>query len=78
MANVKISELPLADALGGTEQVPVVQGGVTKRAPASALVGPQGPRGGEVMIGEGAPSASGLPGDTYIDSITGDLYRWVA
>ena len=34
---VKISELPLADALAGDELVPVVQGGVTRRAAASAL-----------------------------------------
>ena len=78
MANIKISELPLADPITGVESTLIVQGGVTKRAAASNFVGPQGPRGGEVIIGSGAPSASGLLGDTYIDATTGDLYRWVA
>lgn len=32
MADTKISALPAASSLDGTEQVPVVQGGVTKRA----------------------------------------------
>lgn len=32
---VRISELPVASSLGGSEQVPVVQGGETRRATAS-------------------------------------------
>lgn len=37
MANTKISELTAAGALAGTETVPVVQGGATKRTTASAI-----------------------------------------
>lgn len=37
MADVKISELPAADALTGDELVPVVQAGATKRATVAAL-----------------------------------------
>lgn len=37
MADVKISELAAADALTGTELVPVVQGGATKKATAQAI-----------------------------------------
>jgi hypothetical protein len=37
VTNKKISELPAATALTGTEQVPVVQGGVTKRATVAAV-----------------------------------------
>lgn len=39
MAYVKISQLPAAAALTGAEQVPIVQGGVTKRAPLNAVAG---------------------------------------
>ena len=38
MADVKISELPVATALDGTELVPVVQGGVTSQTTATQLV----------------------------------------
>lgn len=37
MPDLKISELSVATPLDGTELVPVVQGGTTKRMPASAL-----------------------------------------
>lgn len=40
MANVKISELAAATDITGVEQVPVVQGGSTKRTTAAALVAP--------------------------------------
>lgn len=40
MANVKISELAAAIDITGAEQVPVVQGGTTKRTTAAALVAP--------------------------------------
>ena len=39
MPNTKISELSAASTLTGTEQFPVVQGGVTKRTTVSALSG---------------------------------------
>lgn len=38
MSFKKISELPLASSLEGDELVPIVQDGVTKRAPASGLI----------------------------------------
>lgn len=44
--DIPISALPAAGPLSGTEQIPLVQGGVTSRAPAAALVGPAGPKGG--------------------------------
>jgi len=37
MANVKISELPVATSLNGADSFPVVQGGVTKQATKSVL-----------------------------------------
>lgn len=30
-----------------------------------------------LLIGQGGPSASGLPGDVYIDSESGDLWQMV-
>lgn len=46
MANVKISNLPAAGALTGTEIVPVVTGGATKRTTVSAIAGLGAPRTG--------------------------------
>ena len=37
MANVKISALPAATSITGSEQIPLVQGGVTKQIAASAM-----------------------------------------
>ena len=37
MSSVKISQLPAASPLTGPELTPVVQGGITKQAPVSAL-----------------------------------------
>lgn len=37
MADQKITELPAADAIDGTEVLPVVQDGVTKKAAAAQL-----------------------------------------
>src|SRR5215831_16834094 len=51
MANAKISHLPPATVpLAGTETVPLVQGGVTKQAPASAFGGGGGGGGGNTGI----------------------------
>lgn len=55
----KISQLPAAGPITGTEMVPVVQGGVTKQAAFSGLVGPMGPTGPQ-----------GLPGDPTLVSAT--------
>lgn len=38
MANVKISQLPLAAAVVGSDVVPIVQGGITKQALVSSLL----------------------------------------
>lgn len=40
MATKKISELPAADTIDGTELVPVVQAGATKAVTVSALLAP--------------------------------------
>lgn len=54
MANVKISSLPLAGALLGSELVPVVQNGVTKRATiAQVNAGGTTPTNGQIDIGNG-------------------------
>jgi hypothetical protein len=60
----KISELtPATIPLIGTEPFPLVQGGVTKRAPVSALVGPQGP--------QGPPGSGGTPGIVDVTDFLG-------
>lgn len=50
---------------------------------ATGLTGTRGPQGekGEsgtsILAGEGTPiSGAGHPGDVYIDTLTGDIYRW--
>lgn len=55
---VPISALPAAAALTGAELVPLVQGGVTKAALASTLIGPPGPTNNHVLSGGAAPTAS--------------------
>ena len=78
MADVKISQLPAADALTGAEFVPVVQAGVTKKAPASALVGPAGPAGAA-----GADGADGADGASAYElavagGFVGTQAQWLA
>lgn len=46
MPDLRISELPLADALTGAELVPVVQGGVTSRTTTDDIAGLGGGGGG--------------------------------
>lgn len=38
--------------------------------------GPQGPRGNSMTVGAGEPTGDAMTGDSYIDSMTGDLYRY--
>lgn len=69
MADVKISALPgAATPLTGDELVPVVQDGVTKNVPASALAGPKGetgPTGPQGIQGETGPTGpQGIQGET--------------
>jgi hypothetical protein len=52
MAEVKVSELPVAAALVGTELVPIVQGGATVRATAQAIADLGGGGGGGGLGGE--------------------------
>ena len=49
MADVKISALPAASSVAGVDTIPIVQGGVTKKATISQL--PTG--GGEFLIMSG-------------------------
>ncbi len=55
MANTTIPQLPLATSLDGTEQLEIVQAGVSRRTTASAIagiaVGPTGPTGAQGGIG---------------------------
>jgi hypothetical protein len=70
----KLSQLPAADTITGDEVVPVVQGGVTKRASAVLLkglkgdAGAQGPKGDTGEQGpdgnDGSPGEAGPKGDS--------------
>jgi hypothetical protein len=62
MATKKISQLTLATGVTGADLVPIVQGGVTKRALVSSLggVGATGPTGAAGVAGSaGATGAAG-------------------
>ncbi len=60
MANVKISELPVATTATGTEELVVVQGATTKRITATALWNSMG-----FYSGTGAPTISPPDGSIY-------------
>jgi hypothetical protein len=62
MATKKISQLTLATGVTGADLVPIVQGGVTKRALVSSLggIGATGPTG-----------AAGVPGSAGAAGVTG-------
>ncbi len=79
MADKKISELPVADTLTGSELAEVVQGGVNKRAPASQF-GVNHYRGVYDLSTEAYPSSGGtgtggIPaaGDYWIGGNSGDF-----
>ena len=70
MATKKISQLPLATGVTGADLVPVVQGGVTKRAAVSSLggigaTGPTGPAGGAGAAGPTGPAGAG---ESYVQA----------
>lgn len=74
----KISQLPAAGTIDGTEQMLGVQNGITKRFSASALkgqkgdTGPQGPQGLQGIQGErGLTGLQGPKGDTGATGLTG-------
>ena len=88
MAVKKISQLTLATGVTGVDLVPIVQGGVTKRAAISLLggVGATGPTGsagsagatgpagaGEVYQSETAPAEADA-GATWLDTATGKYF----
>jgi hypothetical protein len=80
---VSFSALPLASSVSPSDQTLVVQAGVAKRAPFSALPtapagppGPPGPPGSQIITGSSAPTSSlGNSGDIYIQINTGDVYK---
>jgi hypothetical protein len=80
---VSFSALPLASSVSPSDQTLVVQAGVAKRAPFSALPtapagppGPPGPPGSQIITGNSVPtSALGNSGDIYIQINTGDVYK---
>lgn len=55
MANKKITELPVAVALTGTEPIEIVQGGVNKQATTQDIANLGGTGGGHVIEDEGTP-----------------------
>jgi hypothetical protein len=90
MATKKISQLTLATGVTGVDQVPIVQGGVTKRAAISLLggVGATGPTGsaGSSVTGPTGPAGAGevyqsetapgsaATGSTWLDTATGKYF----
>jgi len=80
---VSFSALPLASSVSPSDQTLVVQAGVAKRAPFSALPtapagppGPQGPPGSQIITGSSPPTTGlGNSGDIYIQINTGDVYK---
>jgi hypothetical protein len=88
MATKKISQLTLATGVTGVDLVPIVQGGVTKRAAVSLLggIGATGPTGsaggagatgpagaGEVYQSDIAPAVAAV-GSTWLDTATGKYF----
>lgn len=85
MSSTTIPQLPMATALTGTEQLEIVQAGVSKRTTANAVsglqTGPTGPTGGTGSIGATGPSGptgptggqgnAGNPGPTGGTGATG-------
>lgn len=71
----KISQLPAAGAITGTEQILGVQGGITKRFSASALKGVKGDTGPKGDTGDTGPQGiqgiQGVKGDTGAAGATG-------
>ena len=65
----KISQLPIAGTITGTEQMLGVQAGITKRFPASALKGVKGDTG--ALGGKGDTGATGARGLTGVKGDTG-------
>jgi hypothetical protein len=70
MADTPISSLPSASSVGGTDVVPIVQGGQTKKAAATLFVGATGPQGPQGATG--ATGATGAQGPAGSDATVTD------
>jgi len=74
MANTTIPQLPLATSLSGTEQLEIVQAGVSRRTTASAIAGiatgPTGPTGAQG--GTGPTGTVGPTGPTGVQGTAGN------
>jgi collagen type VII alpha len=74
MANTTIPQLPLATSLSGTEQLEIVQAGVSRRTTASAIAGiatgPTGPTGAQG--GTGPTGTAGPTGPTGVQGTAGN------
>jgi hypothetical protein len=90
MAFKKISQLTLATGVTGVDLVPIVQGGVTKRAAVSlfggvgatgptgsagsSVVGPTGPAGAGEVYQSETAPGSAATGSTWLDTATGKYF----
>ena len=74
MANTTIPQLPLATSLSGTEQLEIVQAGVSRRTTtadvAGLQAGPTGPTGAQG--GTGATGPTGPTGPTGVQGTAGN------
>jgi len=73
MATKKISQLALATGVTGADILPIVQGGVTKRALVSSLggIGATGPTGAAGAAGVGSTGPTGTAGSVGATGATG-------
>jgi hypothetical protein len=79
MSTRKISQLPAATGVAGGDLVPIVQGGVTRRATVSLVAaagptGPTGPAGVAETYQQGTAPASASDGATWLDTGNNDYY----
>lgn len=65
MSNTPILNLPVATSLSGTEYMPVVQGGTTKRAQTSLVTGATGPTGPGYAATSGTSATIGTGSKTF-------------
>ena len=74
MSNTTIPQLPLATSLDGTEQLEIVQAGVSRRTTANAIsglnTGPTGPTGGTGNVGP--TGSTGPTGPTGVQGAAGN------
>lgn len=61
----------LRDALG---KVNTMTAEIYPALGATGPAGPQGEPGNTLLVGTAAPTGTANPGDSYLDSATGDLY----